>query len=806
MSANPNSVADAYQQAVNLTRQGQVHQAESICREILRTHAHHHQALTLRGVIELQSGRAAQAVESLRASISLQPRQAIAHALLGDALLEVKQPVAALASYEHGLELSSDLVPAHFGAGNALLDLQRPLEALASFDRALQLKPDQPETLFNRGNCLHGLQRYEAAIDSFDRAIALNPTYAAAYHNRGAALAALRRHEPALASFDAALAINPGFTEAWSSRGSTLRALRRPQDAIASFDRALELRNDHGDALRGRGDALLDLQRPEEALAMHDRAVNLAPDSAPARNSRGNSLAALHRNSEAIACYDVALELDPENPDAHFNRGNALLQFDWRPEEAVHNFAALLQLNPEFELAPGFLLHAQQCCADWSVRVAQASRAHIEASVLSGASTDSPFSFLAVSDSPAAQLRCAQTYLATRFPMAVPRWVGEYHRHDRIRVAYVSADFRVHAVSYLLAGVFERHDQRRFETIAISLRKEDTSELGQRVKNAFSRFVDVSDKSDAEVVALMRAMEVDIAVDLVGLTEGLRPQIFAQRAAPIQVSYLGFPGTTGLSSMDYIIGDEFVIPPEHRAHYSEKVVSMPDCFQANDDQRAVSERLVSRTDAGLPANGFVFCCFNNTYKISPAMFDIWMRLLDQVPGSVFWLLGGSAAVEHNLRREASNRGVDPRRLVFAGREPYAEHLRRLQLADLFLDTLPFNAGTTASDALWAGVPVLTCAGGAFAARMAGSILRAVGLPELVTHELPHYEALALRLARQPETLRELKDRLHRNRQRAPLFDTDLFRRHLESAFEHMHRRHELGEGPQSFSVSGDTPV
>jgi protein O-GlcNAc transferase len=804
MSANTYSAA--YQQAVNLTRQGELQRAESICREILHVHDGHHEALTLRGVIELQSGRAVEAVESFRASIRMQPGQPIAHALLGDALLEVKHPEAALGSYECGLELRPDLVPAHFGRGNALLDLQRPLEALASFDRALGLQPNQPETLFNRGNCLHGLKRYHDAVDSFDRAIALSPSYAAAYHNRGAALVALRRHEQALAAFDTALGINPAFAEAWNSRGCTLRALRRPQEALASFDRALTLRDEYVDALCGRGDALLDLQRPEEALAVHARAVSLAPDSAQARNSRGNSLTALHRNGEAIACYDFALQLDPANPDAHFNRGNALLQFDWRPGEAADNFAALLRLNPEFELAPGFLLHAQQCCADWSIRVPQASPERIEEAVLAGKCADSPFSFLAVSDSPAAQLRCAQAYLAERFPMATPRWAGENYRHDRIRVAYVSADFRVHAVSHLLAGLFERHDRRRFETIAISLRTEDTSPLGQRVKSAFGRFVDVSDQSDAGISALMRTMEVDIAVDLVGLTDGLRPQIFAQRAAPIQVSYLGFPGTSGLSSMDYIIADEFVIPAEHRSHYSEKAVYLPDCFQANDDRRAISERLISRADAGLPEKGFVFCCFNNTYKINPPMFDIWMRLLDQVPGSVFWLLGGSAAVQHNLRREASNREIDPGRLVFAAREPYADHLRRLQLADLFLDTLPFNAGTTASDALWAGVPVLTCAGRAFAARMAGSILRAVGLPELVTHELPHYETLALRLAQNPGTLQELKERLHRNRRPAPLFDTDRFRRHLESAFEQMQRRRESGEEPQSFSVSADALV
>jgi predicted O-linked N-acetylglucosamine transferase (SPINDLY family) len=354
----------------------------------------------------------------------------------------------------------------------------------------------------------------------------------------------------------------------------------------------------------------------------------------------------------------------------------------------------------------------------------------------------------------------------------------------------------------LLAGVFERHDRRRFETFAISLRPEEESALGQRVKGAFDRFIDVSGQSDGAVAELLHALEIDIAVDLTGFTDGLRPQIFSRRPAPIQVTYLGFPATTGAPYMDYILADAFVIPPAQAQHFSECVVYLPDCFQANDDQRVISAR-VTRTDAGLPEGAFVFCCFNNSYKLNPAMFDIWMRLLDRVPGSVLWLVSAGAAVGGNLRREAMNRGVDPERLVFAPRQPYAEYLGRLQLADLFLDTLPFNAGTTASDALWAGLPVLTCAGEAFAARMAGSLLQAVGLPELITHSLADYEAKALELARQPELLRGLRQRLAANRRAAPVFDTDRCRRSLESAYIEMWQRHERGQGRQSFAMHAE---
>jgi protein O-GlcNAc transferase len=836
MSATVQSPTAAYQEALNLTRRGQLRPAETICVEILRVHADHPDTLLLLGVIELQSGRAAQAAASFAGSLQSNPSQPIAHALLGDALMDLNRPPEALDSYERGLGLSADLVPAHFGRGNALLDLRRPLEALASYEEVLRLQPNHPEALFNRGNTLLGLKNYQAAADSYDRAIALNPRYAAAHNNRGSALLSLRRIEQALESFDAALGIDPMLASALHNRGCTLRELQRPQEALDAFDGALRLRNDYVEAHCGRGDALLELGRPEEALSAHDRAVALDPACPGAHNSRGNSLRALRRFSEAFTSYDEALRLDSDDAAAHYNRGNAMLDCG-RRDEALASFERALELKPDFsqalrlrgdvllalqrpeaaaqcyeellrsdpasEYASGALLHAQQCCSDWSVKIATASREFVHDAVLAGRRADSPFSFLSVADSPAAQLRCAQTFLAHRCPPTAPLWTGERYRHDRIRLAYVSADFRVHAVSYLLAGVFERHDRRRFETFAVSLRPEEESALGQRVKAAFSRFIDVSGRSDREAAELLRALEIDIAVDLAGFTDGMRPQILSQRPAPIQVNYLGFPATMGASYMDYILADPFVIPPAQARHYSESVVYLPDCFQANDDQRMIGER-VTRADAGLPDEAFVFCCFNNSYKLNPAMFDIWMRLLDRVPGSVLWLVSAGTAVGGNLRREAMNRGIDPGRLVFAPRRPYAEHLGRLQMADLFLDTLPFNAGTTASDALWAGLPVLTCAGEAFAARMAGSLLQAVGLPELITHSLTDYEAKALGFAQQPEMLQGLRRSLVEKRRDAPVFDTDRCRRSLESAYLEMWQRHEHGQSRESFAVQADT--
>jgi predicted O-linked N-acetylglucosamine transferase (SPINDLY family) len=400
----------------------------------------------------------------------------------------------------------------------------------------------------------------------------------------------------------------------------------------------------------------------------------------------------------------------------------------------------------------------------------------------------------------AQQQKCAELYVKDKCPPSViGLWNGETYAHERIRIAYVSADFREHPLSYLMAGVFEKHDRARFETYGIGLLAEDGSATGRRVKAAFDHFIDVSGQSDRDAAHRLHDAEIDIAIDLMGFTQHCRSNIFARRVAPVQVNYLGYPATMRADYMDYIIGDAFVIPPQGRPLYSEKVVYLPDCFQANDDKRFMGRETPPRSAYGLPENGFVYCSFNNSYKITPAIFDIWMRLLKAVPGSVLWLLG-TQTVQTHLRSETNDRGIDPSRLVFAGMVKYEEHLARLRCADLFLDTLPFNAGTTASDVLWAGVPLLTCAGDVFAARMAGSLLMSLGLPELIAGNLDEYEKLAVALATQPQRLSAIKDRLARSRDTAAVFNTERFTRHLEQAYIAMWEKSQAGEAPDDIVV------
>ena len=447
----------------------------------------------------------------------------------------------------------------------------------------------------------------------------------------------------------------------------------------------------------------------------------------------------------------------------------------------------------------GHLVFCRLQCCDWR-RLTQ-DRADIASGLVAGKSVIQPLINARLSSSPADQLQCARIF-ARRWPASPsPFWRREPYHHDKIRVAYISADFCDHATSWLAAGLFEHHDRTRFETIAVSLFADDGSEMRSRTRTAFDVFIDAECRTDAEIAGLLRQMEVDIAVDLMGFASGCRPGILALRPAPVQVNYLGYPGTMGAAYVDYILADRIVIPSEHRSFYTEKIAILPDTYQCNDAKRPIAEKTPSRAEAGLPAEGFVFCCFNDTSKITPEIFDVWMSLLKDVHGSVLWLLENNPEATRNLRREAQARAVDGGRLIFAPHMKLGEHLARHRLADIFLDTLPYGAHTTASDSLWAGVPVLTCMGTSFAGRVAASLLHGIAIPELITNSFEDYAALALKLARDQTGLAAIKTKLARNRDTRPLFDTARFTRNFEAALATMHARQQSGEPPADFAVT-----
>ena len=552
------------------------------------------------------------------------------------------------------------------------------------------------------------------------------------------------------------------------------------------------------DSLLQSANSLLQLGRRPEALTCYESYLKTNPESAEAWHNHGIALSQMQRFPEAVASFDKVLALRPDSAQTWSNRGNALLE-QKRYGEAIADYDRALALDPEYGSARGYRLLAKLWCCDW--RDLERDIAEVSSRLRAGARVIQPFGNLMVSRDPPGQLQCARLW--TRGEGAqTPLWRGQRYTHDKIRIAYLSGDYCVHPVSILMAGVFEAHDKSRFETTAISFGPDDGSALRTRVMKSFDRFLDVRGRTDFEVASLMHAAQIDIAIDLMGLTGDSRPGILAFRPAPVQVNYLGFPGTTASPNIDYIIADRIVIPEGEQRHYSEKVVYLPDTYMPSDAKRRASDRKFTRAEAGLPEIGIVFCCFNNSYKFTPEIFSVWMRLLKAVEGSVLWLSEPNDSARRNLVAEAEKGGVAADRLVFA---PFLsnldDHLARLTLADLFLDTLPCNAHTTASDALFMGVPVITTPGPTFAGRVAASLLSAVGMPELIAPSLSAYEACALELARDRAALRAVTTKLCANRAIRPLFDTARFTRHLEAAFLAIRERQRRGLPSERFSVA-----
>lgn len=701
--------------------------------------------------------------------------------------------------YETILADDQTNVPALHYSGILEAQQQNPVKALRLLDRALSIVPNAADILADKGKVLADLGQHHDALPCFQQAVAINPQHWMALQNQGASLLSLQRPAEALSAFDRLLAVMRDYPPAFNNRALALRDLNRYEEAIASYKQAIALNPQDVEVWTNLGDSLFKIKNFDEAFAAYDKALAIKPDLAQAWLGRGTIFSELKRYGEAVEAFDKAIAFKPDLAEAWFGRG-AVLSDHKRYDEALADYDKVLSLKPGLMSAEGARLHVKMHICDWSNHDAECVR--LVSSVRNNKAITAPFVFLGVSTSAEDQLQCAKSWVAEKFPPASnPIWRGERYDHEKIRIAYVSADFYEHPVSFLMAGMFERHDKARFEVTAISLGADDSSEMRQRLEKSFDRFVDAQSLSERQIADLVKSLEIDILIDLMGSTGIPRTGVFAQRAAPIQVNYLGYAGTMGAGYFDYILADRTIIPEDQRSSYSEKTVYLPDSFMVNDSRRKISGHVPSRAECGLPDTGFVFCSFNQSYKLTPAVFDIWMRLLRQVDGSVLWLSKTNETAVRNLRQEAQKRGVDPDRLVFAQRVRLNEdHLARHQCADLFLDTLPFNAHSTGSDALWAGLPVLTHIGDTFAGRVAASLLEAAGLPELITRTAEEYEKTALELATDPAGLALIRDKLAQNRLSTSLFDTDLFTRHIESAYDAMHKRHQSGQTPDHIHV------
>jgi protein O-GlcNAc transferase len=746
-------------------QKGQVAEAWRIYQEVLKIQPENFHALHGTGIIAAQAKRYEEAVELIGRAVKIDPKNADAHFNHGNALRDLKRHKDAVASFDKAIRLKHDFAEAHNNRGMALRELKNLEMAVASYNKAVQFKPDFVHAYNNRGNALKDLNDLPGAVASFDKAIALKPDYADAYYNRGLAQHALKDYFPALESFDKAVRLRGDHAEAFHARGQTLAELRQFQAALDHYAKAIRIRNDYAEAYNSRGLALRELQNYDAALVAFATAVGLKADFAEAYNNRANLLIEMKRHAAAIEDYD-----------------------------------RLIALNPGYAAPYGARLHAKMQICDW--RAHDQDLAVLLDKVAQGERAAAPFAMLTFADVPALHRKAAETWTREVYPRdTVLGPIAKRPRGEKIRIGYFSMDFRQHPVAQLVVGLIEAHNRDRFEIHGFSYGPDTKDAMRERLAGAFDNFVDVSSIADKDVVDLARRAEIDIAVDLTGYTGTARTGIFATQAAPIQVNYLGYPGTMGAAYYDYMIADPIVIPPASRSYCAEKIVYLPRCYQPNDMSRVVEERVFSRDELGLPQNGFVFCCFNNNFKITPDVFDIWMRILKRVDGSVLWLLEDNTTASANLRSEAERRGVAPERLIFAARATQGEHLARHSAADLFLDTLPYNAHTTASDALWAGLPLLTCQGQSFAGRVAASILGAIDLPELVTASPEAYETRAVELATQPGLLAGIKRRLGINRTTAPLFNAREYAGHIGSAYAQMFERYHAGQPPDDIQIA-----
>ena len=573
-------------------------------------------------------------------------------------------------------------------------------------------------------------------------------------------------------------------------RGLALHQQGKLAEAEKLYQEILQQEPTYFDVLHMLAVVALQTRRIERGVELISEAIELDPNVAAAHSDLGLALSDLNRNEEALASYDKAIALKPDFAKAYYNRGNTLNQMK-RYEEALASYDKAIALKPDYAFLYGMWLHTKMIICDWDNLESEV--AQLVEKIKCAEKISPPFTILSTSSSLDMQLRAAEIWALAKHPLnkTLPK-ITKRQRRDKIRIGYFSADLGEHPTAYLSAELFEKHDRSQFEVTAFS--------FGQNTNETFDRFIDVGNQSDRDAALLARKLEIDIAVDLMGHTQDSRTTIFAMRAAPVQVNYLGYPGTMGAEYIDYLIADSILIPASNQKYFSERIVYLPHSYQASDTKRRIADKSFTRAEVGLPEDAFVFCCFNQAVTINPNIFDLWMRFLRNINNSVLWLLADNVTATRNLKREARNRGISEDQLIFAPRLPMADHLARHKLADLFLDTLPFNAHATASDALWAGLPVLTCVGETFPGRVAASLLNAIGLPELITSTTQEYETLAIELATNPEKLAAIKHKLASNRLTTPLFDTQKFTRHIEAAYTMMYERYQADLPPDHIYV------
>ena len=792
--------------------QGQLDGAEAAFRDaigIVPSYAEAHNNL---GSVLLARSRLDQAWSCFEEAIRISPAYAEAHSNEGDLLRRAGEPARSIAACERALAINPELAEAHSNLGNALVDLGRYEEARDSYEKAARSKPNDADLHNNLGLALDRLDDHEAAIAAYTESLRINPSHVDAYNNLGAALARVDRLEEAAEAYRKGLHIDPENVLLCNNLGLVLQTLGKASEAVRVHEEAIRLDPENSALLINVGRALHVLGREQEAIERYERALELEPGSVEAHNNLGASFSELGDTEAAIAHYEEAARLDPEFVASHYNLA-LLHQQLAQADKAIGALETVLRLAPGYADAQGFLLQQLHYICDW--KRADEVEAELDRQLESPDHEvdfdESPFVSISRSANPERNFAVARNR-SREIAQRVAGTTTSFSFDDRkaeggkIRLGYLSNDLHDHATGYLVRGLLASHDRDRFEVYAYSYGPEDGSVQRERIREACDELIDIERLDFTSAAQRIFEDRVDILVDLKGHTFKSRLEICALGPAPIQATYLGYPGTSGADFFDYLIADKMVVSERARPFYSEKIVYLPHCYQANDRDQSVSVDKPLRRDFGLPAEGVVLASFNQPYKLDRTLFSSWMRILDALPKSVLWLLKRTGAARDNLWREAAKAGIDPTRLVFSEFLPNDEHLARLALADLVLDTLSVNGHTTTRDSLYVGVPVVTVRGEHFASRVSASILQAAGLPELVTTNLTEYERLAIELGNDGKQLAALAAKVSANKETHPLFDTKRFTGNFERGLELMWQRWTKGEPPRDLEIADASPV
>jgi protein O-GlcNAc transferase len=797
ISLNPNYVEALYSLSIVIQHFGQFESMVQHLEKVLTIKPNFAEAHSNLGIALKSLGQLNDAVQSYQNAIAIKPDYLEAHNNLGNVFKELGRFDDAVQSYQKAIAIKPDYPTLHNNLGIAFEELNLLDDAVRSYKKALSINPDYPDSHNNLGVALFELGQLDNAVRCYKKALSIKPDYVDAYNNLGTALKDLGQLDDAILSYEKALTIKSDYTDSYNNLGIALKKLGRLDDAVLSYEKALSIDSDDADTHNNLGIALGELERLDDAILSYEKALAIDPDYAEVYNNLGIIFLKLGRLDDAYKSNEKALTLKPEFAEGYAAQGRILTELE-QLDGALESYYRARAIDPDLPYNLGALLNTKMNLCHWDALPILLSE--LKNKINNNEKAIVPFDLLGLIDDPELQGKASEIYANEEFPKnySLPN-IGRYPKHKKIRIGYFSADFRLHPVATLTAELYETHNRDEFEIHAFSFGTDTKDEMNLRIKAGVDHFHDVYTKSDKDIAILARSFAIDIAVDLGGYTANSRTRVFAMSAAPIQASYIGVLATMGANYYDYLVAGQKMIPKENQKYYSEKIAYLPS-YQVNDSKESPPEIFFTRQDIGLPKEGFVFCCFNNPYKITPTAFDSWGRILKSVKDSVLLIFADSQSTKVNLSKEITLRGVDPKRLIFAESLPRTEYLARYRVADLFLDTLPYNAGTTASDALRMGLPVLTLKGNSFNSREAASVIDALHMPELITTTQDQYESLAIELATDPEKLKVIKDKLVANLSTAPLYNTPLFTRNLESAYKEMYERYQKGLEPDHIYV------